>query len=172
MKGLGIGHGFDVHRFAAGRALRLGGIEVPHDRGLVGHSDGDVLLHAVASALLGAAGQGDLGAHFPSDDEALRGIDSARILARVVALLADAGRRVLHVDATLIAQQPRLAPHLAAMRRRVAGLLGVPESAVNIKVTSTDGLGAIGRGEGIGAAAVALVAAQPEISGAGPGGEA
>lgn len=160
MRGLGIGHGFDAHRFGAGRPLCLGGIQIPHPRGLVGHSDGDVLLHAVASALLGAVGRGDLGTHFPSDDEALRGIDSARILARVVALVAEEGRRVLHVDATLIAQEPRLKPHLAAMRGRLAELLGIPERAVNIKVTSTDGLGAIGRGEGIAAAAVALVGAR------------
>lgn len=162
MSALGIGHGFDAHRLVEGRPLRLGGVEVPHDRGLLGHSDGDVLLHAVASALLGAVGRGDLGTHFPSDDEALRGVDSARILGRVGALVAAEGRRVLHVDATLIAEEPRLAPHLAAMRSRLAELLGVPERAVNIKVTSTDGLGAIGRGEGIAAAAVALVGPAPE----------
>ncbi len=172
MSGLGIGHGFDAHRFGAGRPLRLGGIEVPHARGLLGHSDGDVLLHAVASALLGALGRGDLGTHFPSGDEALRDIDSAVILGRVAAMVAEAGRRVLHVDATLIAEQPRLAPHLAAMRRRLAELLGVPERAVNVKVTSTDGLGAVGRGEGIAAAAVALVGPLSADPGRDPEGEA
>jgi 2-C-methyl-D-erythritol 2,4-cyclodiphosphate synthase len=152
-----IGQGFDAHRLVPGRPLRLGGIEVPHDRGLEGHSDGDVLLHAVASALLGALGEGDLGGHFPSSDPGLAGVASAELLAQVVARARAGGFAVGNLDATIVAQEPRLAPHLAKMRAALADLLGVPDERVNVKVTSTDGLGSIGRGEGIAALAVALL---------------
>ena len=154
-----IGQGIDAHRFVPGRRLLLGGIEIPSERGLEGHSDGDVLLHAVASALLGALGEGDLGRHFPSSDPALAGISSRVIVERVAALVRAAGLAVGNVDATVVAQAPRLAPHLARMRAAVADALGVDSSRVNVKATSTDGLGTLGRGEGIAALAVALLVA-------------
>ena len=157
-----IGQGFDAHRLVAGRPLVLGGAEIPSERGLEGHSDGDVLLHAVASALLGALGEGDLGRHFPSSDPALAGIPSRAIVSRVAALVRAAGLAIGNVDATVVAETPRLAPHLAAMRAAIAEALGTEPARVNVKATSTDGLGAIGRGEGIAALAVALlVPAEP-----------
>jgi 2-C-methyl-D-erythritol 2,4-cyclodiphosphate synthase len=152
-----IGQGFDAHRLVAGRRLVLGGIEIPCERGLEGHSDGDVLLHAVASALLGALGAGDLGRHFPSSDPALAGIASREIVARVAARVRAAGLAIGNLDATVVAQAPRLAPHLAKLEGAVADALGTDPSRVNVKATSTDGLGAIGRGEGIAALAVALL---------------
>ena len=152
-----IGQGFDAHRLVAGRPLRLGGALIPHARGLEGHSDGDVLLHAVASALLGALGEGDLGRHFPSSDPALAGIASREILSRVVARVRAAGLAIGNVDATVVAQEPRLAPHLEKIQAGVADALGTDPGRVNVKATSTDGLGAIGRGEGIAAHAVALL---------------
>ncbi|MEE9607379.1 MAG: 2-C-methyl-D-erythritol 2,4-cyclodiphosphate synthase [Myxococcota bacterium] len=152
-----IGQGFDAHRLAPGRPLVLGGVAIPHDAGLEGHSDGDALLHAVASALLGALGEGDLGRHFPSSDPALRGVASTEILAQVAARVRDAGFALGNLDATIVAQAPRLAPHLAKMEGAIAGALGVSQDRVNIKVTSSDGLGALGRGEGIAALAVVLL---------------
>ena len=152
-----IGQGFDAHRLVPGRPLRLGGVEVPFARGLEGHSDGDVLLHAVASALLGALGQGDLGRHFPSSDPALAGIASGEILARVARRVREAGCAVGNVDATLIAEAPRLGDYLLEMAKSIAGILGIAGERVNVKVTSTDGLGSLGRGEGIAALAVALL---------------
>lgn len=152
-----IGQGFDVHRLVPGRPLVLGGIVIDHDRGLAGHSDGDALLHAVADALLGALGEGDLGRHFPSSDPALRGMASGEILARVAALVRERGFRLGHLDATVIAQEPRLAPHQAEMGRALAACLDAPVERVNVKVKSTDGLGAIGRGEGIAAQVVVLL---------------
>ena len=152
-----IGQGIDAHPLVPGRRLLLGGVEIPHDRGLDGHSDGDVLLHAVASALLGALGEGDLGRHFPSSDPALAGIDSGEILSRVAVMVRERGYAVGNVDGTIVAQEPRLAPHLDAMRSAIADRLGVDCERVNVKVTSTDRLGAIGRGEGIAAQAVALL---------------
>ena len=154
-----IGQGVDAHRLVAGRRLLLGGIEIPSERGLEGHSDGDVLLHAVASALLGALGEGDLGRHFPSSDPELAGISSRVIVERVAALVRAAGLAVGNVDATVVAQAPRLAPYLGKMRDALADALGVDSARVNVKATSTDGLGAIGRGEGIAALAVALLVA-------------
>jgi 2-C-methyl-D-erythritol 2,4-cyclodiphosphate synthase len=154
-----VGQGFDAHRLAAGRPLRLGGVEIPHERGLLGHSDGDVLLHAIARALLGALGAGDLGQHFPSSDARWRGAESGVFVREAVARASQAGFTVGNLDATVIAEAPRLAPHQDAMRRSVAALLGAPLAAVNIQVTSTDGLGAIGRGEGIAAQAVVLLRA-------------
>jgi 2-C-methyl-D-erythritol 2,4-cyclodiphosphate synthase len=143
----------------AGRTLYLGGVEITHDRGLEGHSDGDVLLHAVADALLGALGDGDLGRHFPSSDPGLRGIRSTEILARVVGRMAARGLRVAHLDSTVIAEAPRLASYVERMAAALADALGAPLDRVNVKVTSTDGLGAIGRGEGIAAQVVVLLEA-------------
>jgi 2-C-methyl-D-erythritol 2,4-cyclodiphosphate synthase len=152
-----IGQGVDAHRLVPGRQLWLGGTLIPHARGLEGHSDGDVLLHAVASALLGALGEGDLGRHFPSSDPALAGVASRTLLERVVARVRAAGLAIANVDATVVAQEPRLAPHLEKIQASVADALGTEPSRVNVKATSTDGLGAIGRGEGIAALAVALL---------------
>jgi 2-C-methyl-D-erythritol 2,4-cyclodiphosphate synthase len=154
-----IGQGFDVHQLVLGRRLVLGGVEIPHDKGLEGHSDGDALLHAVADAILGALGEGDLGRHFPSSDERYRGIASGEILAEVVAKMTSAGLRIGNVDATIIAQAPRLAPFQARMHENLTALLGTSPERVNVKVTSTDHLGAIGRGEGIAGLAVALLEA-------------
>jgi 2-C-methyl-D-erythritol 2,4-cyclodiphosphate synthase len=152
-----IGQGVDAHRLVEGRPLLLGGVAIPHDRGLEGHSDGDVLLHALASALLGAMGLGDLGRHFPSTDASLEGVSSASLVSRVMAMVGERGFRVGNVDATVVAQEPRLGPHLEKMRSAIADLLGVEAERVNVKVTSTDQLGALGRGEGIAALAVALL---------------
>jgi 2-C-methyl-D-erythritol 2,4-cyclodiphosphate synthase len=154
-----IGHGFDAHRLTAGRPLWIGGVRVPSERGLAGHSDGDVLLHAVTSALLGALGEGDLGAQFPSSDPAWKDAASGALLARVVARLSARGLAVVNLDATVIAEQPRLGPFRSAMVESIAKQLGVPAERVNVKVTSTDGLGAIGRAEGIAAQAVVLLEA-------------
>ena len=152
-----IGQGIDAHQLVTDRRLVLGGIEVEFDRGLEGHSDGDVLLHAICDAILGALGEGDLGRHFPSSDEALRGIDSAILLERVAGLMRDRGFGIGNLDATLIAQAPRLSPVQEKMRANIASLLGAPPEKVNLKVTSTDHLGAIGRGEGMAAIAVVLL---------------
>lgn len=152
-----IGQGFDAHRLVPGRPLVLGGVEVPHERGLEGHSDGDALLHAVADALLGALGEGDLGAWFPSSDPALRGIASGELLRRVMARVHARGLRVANLDATVVAQEPRLAPHREKMAASLAGLVDAAAGDVNLKLTSTDRLGAIGRGEGIAALAVVLL---------------
>jgi 2-C-methyl-D-erythritol 2,4-cyclodiphosphate synthase len=152
-----VGQGFDAHRLAPGRPLRIGGVEIPHDRGLLGHSDGDVLLHAVARALLGALAAGDLGEHFPSSEPRWRGVESAVLVRESFARVRAAGYVVGNLDATVIAEAPRLAPHRDAMRRSVAALLEAPIDAVNVQITSTDGLGAIGRGEGIAAPAVVLL---------------
>lgn len=155
-----IGQAIDVHALAPGRPLWLGGVEIPCERGLVGHSDGDALLHAIASAILGALGEGDLGRHFPSSDARWRGIASSEIVAQVGARMRAARFRLGNLDATIVAQVPRLAPHQAAMQARIAALLESPPDRVNVKVTSTDHLGAIGRGEGIAALAVVLLEAE------------
>jgi 2-C-methyl-D-erythritol 2,4-cyclodiphosphate synthase len=152
-----IGQGFDAHRFVEGRPLILGGVEVPHDRGLEGHSDADVLYHAVADAILGALGAGDLGSHFPSSDERWQGLDSARIVEHVAGLIDEHGYCIANLDATLIAQAPRLAAHVPAMQKNLAGLLGTGTERINVKVTSTDRLGALGREEGIAGLAVVLL---------------
>ncbi len=152
-----IGQGYDVHQLVADRRLVLGGIEISFDRGLAGHSDGDALLHAVADAILGAIGAGDLGRHFPSSDERWRDVASGEILRQVVAMMVDAGFSIGNVDATIVAERPRLAPHQKAMHENLAGLLAVSPTLVNLKLTSTDQLGAIGRGEGIAAMAVVLL---------------
>ncbi|MEY2527474.1 MAG: 2-C-methyl-D-erythritol 2,4-cyclodiphosphate synthase [Verrucomicrobiota bacterium] len=152
------GIGYDTHRLAEGRKLVLGGIEIPHSRGLEGHSDADVLVHAIADALLGAIGAGDIGQHFPNTNESIRGISSIEILKRVVSLVAEKKARVTNVDATLIAEAPKIAPYIPAMRKKMAESIGVNESDVSIKATTNEGLGAIGRGEGMAAMAIATVA--------------
>ncbi len=151
------GTGYDAHRLAPGRKLILGGIEVPHDRGLDGHSDADVLCHAIADALLGAIGEGDIGHHFPNTNESIRGISSIEILRRVNALLSEMRARAVNVDATLIAEAPKIAPHIPAIREKVAAALHLDTSRVSIKATTNEGLGALGRGEGMAAIAVATV---------------
>jgi 2-C-methyl-D-erythritol 2,4-cyclodiphosphate synthase len=157
MTRLRIGHGFDVHRLVAGRPLKLGGIEVPHGRGLEGHSDGDCAIHAICDALLGAIGEGDMGHHFPSRDPRWRGVASRVFLEETARLVREARYRLGNVDVTLIAQEPVLAPHLGPMREAIAEVLGVDPEAVSVKAKSTDHLGALGRGEGIGALATALL---------------
>ncbi len=152
-----IGQGFDAHRLVEGRALVLGGVTIPHERGLEGHSDADVLFHCVADAVLGALGAGDLGRHFPSSDETLRGIASREILARVVELLKERNMSIVNLDATVIAQAPRLSPYQAEMTKNLAAGLDVGVERINLKLTSTDHLGALGREEGIAALAVVLV---------------
>ena len=160
MNGFRVGSGFDAHRLAAGRPLVLGGVTIPFDRGLLGHSDGDCLIHAVCDALLGAAAAGDMGQHFPSSDPGLEGASSRLFLEGVARIVAERGFAVENVDATVIAEAPALAPHLAAMRARLAELLALDASAVSVKAKSSDGLGALGRGEGIAAQAVALLRAR------------
>ena len=152
-----VGHGFDVHAFAANRKLIIGGVDVPHDLGLAGHSDADVLLHAICDALLGAAGLGDIGRHFPDNDVAFAGIDSRILLRRVAEQLRQHGWRVGNIDATIIAQAPKMAPHIARMTAHIADDLGVAFDRVNIKATTTEKLGFTGRGEGIAAEAVGLI---------------
>lgn len=152
-----IGFGYDVHRFAEGRELWLGGVSIPHHLGLLGHSDADVLLHAVCDALLGAVALGDIGKHFPDTDPAWKGADSKKLLAAVVALLKQRGWAVGNVDCTLVMERPKVLPHVPAMRAVMAPLLGVPEDAVSIKATTNEKLGFVGREEGACAHAVALV---------------
>jgi 2-C-methyl-D-erythritol 2,4-cyclodiphosphate synthase len=151
------GIGYDVHRLVQGRRLILGGIEIPYLLGLEGHSDADVLSHAIADALLGAICAGDIGQHFPNTDESIRGIGSIDILKRVAALLAEKKARVVNVDATVITEAPKIAPHVPAMRQKIANAIGVSESSVSLKATTNEKLGPIGRGEGIAAMAIATV---------------
>lgn len=158
MNDIRVGHGFDVHAFAENRKLIIGGVDIPHDLGLAGHSDADVLLHAICDALLGAAGLGDIGRHFPDTDAAFAGIDSRILLRRVVEQLQQRGWRVGNVDATIIAQAPKMAPHIARMTAHIADDLGIPIDRVNVKATTTEKLGFTGRGEGIAAEAVCLIA--------------
>jgi len=152
-----IGQGIDAHRFEAGRPLVLGGVRVPHDQGLAAHSDGDVAIHALCDALLGAAGLGDIGRHFPDTDKAYAGIDSRFLLRRVMVSLTDAGLAVHNADLTIVAQRPRLAPHVEQMGRILAADLGCSPERVNVKATTTEHLGFTGRGEGIAAFAVVLL---------------
>jgi 2-C-methyl-D-erythritol 2,4-cyclodiphosphate synthase len=151
------GIGYDAHRFGEGRQLVLGGVEIPHGRGLEGHSDADVLTHAMADALLGAIGERDIGHHFPNSDESIRGISSLEILRRVGEILAAKKCRVANLDATLIAEAPKIGPHLDAMRRKIAETLGIETTQVGIKATTNEGMGALGRAEGMAAMAVASV---------------
>jgi 2-C-methyl-D-erythritol 2,4-cyclodiphosphate synthase len=151
------GIGYDIHRFGEGRKLILGGVEIPHPRGLEGHSDADVLSHAIADALLGAIGERDIGHHFPNHDESIRGISSLEILRRVRAIMAGKNCRLINLDATLIAEAPKIGPHLDAMRAKISEALAVDPSRIGIKATTNEGLGALGRGEGMAALAVASV---------------
>ena len=155
-----IGHGFDVHRFGPGDHVMLGGVRIPHDQGLVAHSDGDVLLHAVCDALLGAIAAGDIGRHFPDDDPAFAGADSRALLRQVVARVHAAGWCLANIDSTLVAQAPRMAPHIAQMRDNLASDLRTDAASVNVKATTTEKLGYVGRGEGIAAHAVVLLQAR------------
>jgi 2-C-methyl-D-erythritol 2,4-cyclodiphosphate synthase len=149
------GIGYDSHRLAAGRRLVLGGVEIAHDVGLAGHSDADVLAHAVIDALLGAAGRGDIGEHFPDTDERWRDADSLALLAHVVALVADAGLQIVNVDCTVVIEQPKIASHRDAIRDSLARTLGLPAQRVNVKATTGEGMGFVGRGEGVAALAIA-----------------
>ena len=164
---LRVGQGYDVHRLVAGRPLMLGGEEIPFDKGLDGHSDADVLLHALGDALLGAAGLGDLGQHFPPSDERWRGAKGLDLLGRIIGLVMGAGWFVLSCDLTLIAEAPKLAPHRDAIRARIASALGVELDAVGLKATTNEGLGAFGRGEGMAALAVVLLGDREAAGGGG-----
>jgi 2-C-methyl-D-erythritol 2,4-cyclodiphosphate synthase len=157
MSDIRVGHGFDVHAFAANRKLIIGGVDIAFEQGLAGHSDADVLLHSICDALLGAAGLGDIGRHFPDTDPAFSGIDSRILLRRVAEQLQQRGWRVGNVDATIIAQAPKMAPHIARMTAHIADDLGVAIDRVNVKATTTEKLGFTGRGEGIAAEAVCLL---------------
>ena len=152
-----IGHGIDVHRFGDGDHVTLGGVRIPHEQGLVAHSDGDVALHALADAILGALALGDIGQHFPDSDERYRGADSLELLRRVAGLLAAQGWSVGNVDATIVAQRPKLMPHLPAMAINIAAALGVECAAVSVKATTTERMGPEGREEGVSARAVCLI---------------
>lgn len=152
-----IGQGFDVHALVEGRPLIIGGVTIPYERGLLGHSDADVLLHAITDALIGAAGLGDIGKHFPDTDERFRGADSRVLLRHTVQLLRERDWQVINIDATIIAQAPKMAPHIAAMRTAIAADVGINTEVVNIKAKTTERLGFTGRGEGIAAEAVCLL---------------
>ncbi|MCI8361329.1 MAG: 2-C-methyl-D-erythritol 2,4-cyclodiphosphate synthase [Clostridiales bacterium] len=152
-----IGHGYDVHRLTAGRKLILGGVEIPYEKGLLGHSDADVLLHAVCDALLGGAALGDIGLHFPDSDPAYKGADSRNLLRAVRAKLTEKGFRIENIDATILAQAPRLRPYIPEMTRNIAADCGLPPEAVNVKATTEEGLGFTGTGEGMAAHAVCLL---------------
>jgi 2-C-methyl-D-erythritol 2,4-cyclodiphosphate synthase len=152
-----VGLGYDAHRLVAGRPLILGGVEIPHALGLLGHSDADVLAHAIGDALLGAVGAGDLGTHFPDRDPAYKDISSLILLERIMLIVRDRGFQPVNVDATLVAQQPRLAPHIPAMQAKLAPILGLTPDDVNLKATTTEHMGFAGRGEGMAAYAVVLV---------------
>lgn len=156
-----IGQGFDVHALVAGRKLIVGGVHIPSDKGLLGHSDADVLIHAICDALLGAAGLGDIGRHFPDTDPQYSGADSRVLLRAVREKIAAAGHAVANIDATIIAQAPRMAPHVAQMEANIAADLAVAAGAVNVKATTTERLGFSGRGEGIAAQAIALLVSSP-----------
>ena len=152
-----IGYGYDVHPLGAGRALILGGIEIPHPKGLLGHSDSDVLVHAVCDALLGAMGEGDLGRHFPSSDPRFKNISSLKFLEDVAAKLRKKGYRIVNIDTVIVAQAPRLSTFLAAMQKRMAEVLGTDPNLINVKVKSGEGLDAVGREEGMTAHAICLI---------------
>jgi 2-C-methyl-D-erythritol 2,4-cyclodiphosphate synthase len=152
-----IGHGYDAHRFADGERLVLGGVDVPFDKGLAAHSDGDVVLHALCDALIGAAGGGDIGKHFPDSDPQFKNIDSRILLRSVIATLGHQGLTVGNADVTIVAEEPRLGPHVAQMRANIAADLGIDTARVNVKATTTEKMGFVGRGEGIAAHAVVLL---------------
>jgi 2-C-methyl-D-erythritol 2,4-cyclodiphosphate synthase len=152
-----IGTGYDVHRLVDGRKLMIGGVDIPYERGLLGHSDADVLLHAISDALLGAAGLGDIGRHFPDTAPKYKGISSLLLLEEVRRLLKEAGYRVNNIDATIVAERPKMAPHIPAMVANIAGAINVDRSAINVKATTTETLGFTGRGEGMAAYAVCTI---------------
>ena len=152
-----IGHGFDAHRLRRGRKLVLGGVVIPHSRGLAGHSDADVLLHALMNALLGAMGKGDIGVHFPDTEPRYKNISSQKLLEQVLGMMEQAKFRIVNSDVTVVAQKPRLAPFFKEIRRRVAGLLKLPKERINLKAATTEGLGWIGEGRGMAATAVVLL---------------
>ncbi|HEX9023924.1 MAG TPA: 2-C-methyl-D-erythritol 2,4-cyclodiphosphate synthase [Geobacteraceae bacterium] len=152
-----IGHGYDVHRLVEGRKLILGGVDIPYAKGLLGHSDADVLLHAISDAILGAVGEGDIGKHFPDTDPKYKGADSLKLLIHVMGLADAKGYRLGNVDATIVAQRPKLAPHIPQMRENIAQVLAAESDRVNVKATTTEELGFAGRGEGIAAYAVVLM---------------
>jgi len=154
---LRVGHGFDVHALVTGRKLIIGGVDIPNEKGLDGHSDADVLVHALCDALLGAAAMGDIGRHFPDTDSRYKNADSRVLLREVSRLVEEAGYRIVNIDGTIIAQAPKMAPHIPSMVNNIAGDLGLSRGQVNIKATTTEGLGYIGRGEGIAAEAVVLL---------------
>lgn len=157
---LRIGEGWDVHALVPGRALVIGGVAIPYDRGLLGHSDADVLLHAITDAVLGAAGLGDIGRHFPDTDPCFKGADSVLMLEEAARRVAQAGWLVANIDSTVVAQAPRLAPHIDAMRQRIAKALGLPTSQVNVKAKTAERLGPVGQGQSIEARAVVLLSAR------------
>ncbi len=152
-----IGHGYDVHKLTEGRKLIMGGVDIPHSLGLLGHSDADVLLHAISDALLGALALGDIGKHFPDTDPAYKGADSLKLLQAVYALVQENGYEVCNIDATVLAQKPKLAPHIPAMRQNIADALGVDVNKISVKATTEEGLGITGQQEGIAAHAVCLL---------------
>ena len=158
--GFRVGFGYDVHKLVKGRALILGGVEIPFERGLLGHSDADVLAHAIGDALLGAAALGDIGRHFPDTDEQYREVDSLWLLQQIVMRIADAGFEIGNVDATVVAQRPKLAPHIDAMRQQLSRALGIDRNGVSVKATTSERLGFMGREEGIAAQAVVLIVAK------------
>ena len=153
-----IGHGYDVHKLTEGRKLIMGGVDIPHSLGLLGHSDADVLLHAISDALLGALALGDIGKHFPDTDPAYKGADSLKLLQAVYSLVQENGYEVCNIDATVLAQKPKLAPHIPAMRQNIADALGVDVNKISVKATTEEGLGFTGQQEGIAAHAVCLLA--------------
>ena len=155
-----IGHGFDAHRFGEGDSVTIGGVAIPHTQGLIAHSDGDVLIHAICDAILGAMALGDIGKHFPDNDPAFKNIDSAELLKSVMQSASDKGYKVGNLDCTVIAQAPRLGAHIPAMQTKLSGLLNVESGAVNVKATTTEKMGYTGRGEGISAHAVVLMQSQ------------
>ncbi|WP_058023193.1 2-C-methyl-D-erythritol 2,4-cyclodiphosphate synthase [Pseudohongiella spirulinae] len=155
-----IGHGYDAHRFAEPedqRPLMLGGVHIPHDRGLLAHSDGDALIHALCDALLGALGRGDIGRHFPDNDASYKDVDSCVLLTQVMSMVHKEGWRLVNTDLTILAQEPRMSPHIEAMREQMAGLLSVSAECVNVKASTTEGMGFVGRREGIETHAVVLL---------------
>lgn len=152
-----IGHGYDVHRLVEGRPLVMGGVEIPFQKGLLGHSDADVLLHAVCDALLGAAGLGDIGQHFPDSDSRYKGVDSCVLLTETMRLVREKGFEAGNIDCTVLAEAPKIAPFRSQMEGNIAAAIGIPAGRVNVKATTTEGLGMFGRGEGIGAACVASI---------------
>ncbi len=159
-----IGHGYDVHKLVSGRKLILGGVDVPYERGLLGHSDADVLLHAIADAILGAIGEGDIGKHFPDTDPAYKGADSIKLLMHVMGLARDRGYAIGNMDATIVAQRPKLAAYIPQMRENIARALETEAARINVKATTTEELGFCGRGEGIAACAVTLLEQRHELT--------